>query len=57
MFERLGLAYAVVTVADHALDEQVDALEYLAILGLPPQVVFPRVGILDQFHGRSVGVE
>ncbi len=31
MFERLGLAYAAVTVADDVLDEQVDALEYLAI--------------------------
>jgi len=43
MFERLGLAYAVVTVSDYVLDEQVDALQYLAILSFSPQIVFPRV--------------
>lgn len=57
MFERLGLAYAVVNVSDYVLDEQVDALQYLAILCLPPQTVFPGVGIPHQFHAKSVSVE
>ena len=57
MLEDLRPADAVVAVADDVPNEQVDALEDLAVLGLPPQVVLPCVKILDQLHGRSVGVE
>jgi hypothetical protein len=48
MLERFGLADPGLAVALTVLDEQVDALEYLAVLGLPPQVVLPCVGIPNQ---------
>jgi hypothetical protein len=43
VFERLRFADALVAVAHDVLDQLVDALEDLAVLGLPPQVVLPGV--------------
>ncbi len=44
VFEGFGLADAFVAVTDDVLAQLVDAFEDLAVLGLPPQVVFPGVG-------------
>src|SRR5947209_6138863 len=53
MLQRLRLADALVAVAHDVVDEQVDALEHLAVLGLPPEVVLPGVEIPDEQHAQS----
>ena len=44
VLEGLWFAETLIAVADDVADQQVDALEDLAVLGLPPQVVLPGVG-------------
>src|SRR5215510_10799790 len=56
MFQRLRLADAFIPVADDVAEEQVDPLDYLAVLRLPPEVVLPRIGIPDDAHGRAPSV-
>jgi len=48
--ERLGLADAFIAVAADVLDQFIDSLHDLAILGLPPQVVVPSELIPYQDH-------
>jgi hypothetical protein len=46
VFERFRLSDPLVTAAFDVLDQCVDPLEDLPVLGLPPQVVVP--GVLDE---------
>ena len=50
VLERLGLADALVVVAGDVLRECVDPLQDLAVLGLPPEVVIPRLLVSDELH-------
>src|SRR5271170_2159075 len=50
VLERLGLADPFIPVAPDVLDQLVDPLEDLAVLGLPPDVVRPGRLIPDQLH-------
>lgn len=54
----LGLTDALVAVAGHLMDERIDALQDLAVLHLPPEVVLPGVLVPDELHSsiRSCGL-
>ena len=53
VLEGLRLADALVAVAHDVLDQQIDSLEDLSVLSLPPEVVFPGVDVPDQPHSQS----
>src|SRR3712207_3469974 len=50
VLERLRLADPLVAVAGDVLQERVDPLQDLAVLGLPPDVVGPGVLVPDELH-------
>src|SRR5215208_5837092 len=50
VLQRLRLTDALIAVALDVRQQQVDPLEDSAVLGLPPQVVLPRVLVPDEEH-------
>lgn len=44
MFEGFWFSHAGIAVPGNVLDESVDAFEDLAVLLLPPQIIFPGIG-------------
>jgi hypothetical protein len=50
VLEGFGFADSFIAVECDLLNEGVDPLENLAVLGLPPQVVGPGAFVPDEFH-------